>query len=145
VRLLTTLSTAQDRSRRFAITFANSRRRIPRRCRDAHRLRGILEPRGSEGTGGTLRAWSKRGVFGGQNKQVLDLYSELFAGLAQRPADGFPHLFTEAFGKAYEAKLRVLNPPRRSSFGAEPPESTIRTVKQSAILKRRAAGAATSR
>jgi type VI secretion system FHA domain protein len=68
---------------------------------------------------------SKRGVFGGQNKaKYWDLYSELFAGLAQRPADGFPHLFTEAFAKAYEAKLRTLNPPRRSSFGAEPAEST---------------------
>jgi hypothetical protein len=41
----------------------------------------------------------------------------MFAGLAQRPADGFPHLFTEAFAKAYEAKLRVLVPPRHSSFG----------------------------
>jgi type VI secretion system protein len=68
---------------------------------------------------------SKRGVFGGQSKaKYWDLYSELFAGLAQRPADGFPHLFTEAFAKAYEAKLRALNPPRRSSFGAEPQEST---------------------
>jgi type VI secretion system FHA domain protein len=68
---------------------------------------------------------SKRGVFGGQSKaKYWELYSELFAGLAQRPADGFPHLFTEAFAKAYEAKLRALNPPRRSSFGAEPAEST---------------------
>ena len=68
---------------------------------------------------------SKRGVFGGQSKaKYWDLYSELFAGLAQRPADGFPHLFTEAFAKAYEAKLRALNPPRRSSFGADPQEST---------------------
>src|SRR5271169_2857477 len=64
---------------------------------------------------------SKRGVFGGQTKvKYWELYSELFAGLAQRPADGFPHLFTEAFAKAYEAKLRALNPPRRASFGAEP-------------------------
>jgi type VI secretion system protein len=64
---------------------------------------------------------SKRGVFGGQSKtKYWDLYSELFAGLAQRPTDGFPHVFTEAFAKAYEAKLRVLMPPRRSSFGADP-------------------------
>jgi type VI secretion system protein len=64
---------------------------------------------------------SKRGVFGGQNKaKYWDLYSELFAGLAQRPADGFPHLFTEAFAKAFEAKVRALNPPKRGSFGAEP-------------------------
>jgi hypothetical protein len=43
----------------------------------------------------------------------------MFAGLAQRPADGFPHLFTETFAKAYEAKLRSLVPPRRSSFGSD--------------------------
>jgi type VI secretion system protein len=62
----------------------------------------------------------KRGVFSGQGKaKYWDLYAELFAGLAQRPADGFPHLFTETFAKAFEAKLRVLVPPRRSSFGAD--------------------------
>jgi type VI secretion system protein len=60
----------------------------------------------------------KRGVFGGQNKaKYWDLYAELFAGLAQRPADGFPHTFTEAFARAFEAKLRALLPPRRSGFG----------------------------
>jgi type VI secretion system FHA domain protein len=65
----------------------------------------------------------KRGVFGGQNKaKYWDLYSELFAGLAQRPADGFPHLFIETFTKAYEAKLSALNPPRRASFGPGPGE-----------------------
>jgi type VI secretion system FHA domain protein len=63
---------------------------------------------------------TKRGVFGSQNKaKYWDLYTEMFAGLAQRPADGFPHLFTETFAKAYEAKLRALVPPRRSSFGAD--------------------------
>ncbi|HWG70333.1 MAG TPA: type VI secretion system-associated FHA domain protein TagH [Steroidobacteraceae bacterium] len=63
---------------------------------------------------------TKRGVFGSQNKsKYWDLYAEMFAGLAQRPADGFPHLFTETFAKAYEAKLRALVPPRRSSFGAD--------------------------
>ena len=62
----------------------------------------------------------KRGVFGGQSKaKYWELYAELFAGLAQRPPDGFPHLFTETFAKAYEAKLRALVPPRRSSFGGE--------------------------
>jgi type VI secretion system protein len=62
----------------------------------------------------------KRGVFGGQSKaKYWDLYAELFSGLAQRPADGFPHLFIETFAKAYEAKLRALVPPRRSSFGAD--------------------------
>jgi type VI secretion system protein len=63
---------------------------------------------------------TKRGVFKTQNKgRYWDLYSEMFAGLSQRPADGFPHLFTEAFAKAFEAKLRVLVPPRRTAFGPD--------------------------
>jgi type VI secretion system protein len=63
---------------------------------------------------------TKRGVFGTQNKaKYWDLYAEMYAGLAQRPADGFPHLFTETFAKTFEAKLRTLVPPRRSSFGAD--------------------------
>jgi type VI secretion system FHA domain protein len=70
---------------------------------------------------------TKRGVFGAQNKaRYWDLYAELFSGLVQRPPDGFPHLFIEAFAKAYEAKLRVLVPPRRSGIGADradPPEA----------------------
>ena len=62
---------------------------------------------------------AKRGVFGSQNKgKYWDLYAEMFTGLAQRPPDGFPHLFTETFAKAYEARLRTLIPPRRSVFGA---------------------------
>jgi hypothetical protein len=48
----------------------------------------------------------------------------MFAGLAQRPPDGFPHAFTETFAKAYEAKLRALVPPRRTSFGADRAEGT---------------------
>jgi type VI secretion system protein len=63
---------------------------------------------------------TKRGVFGSQNKaKYWDLYAELYAGIAQRPADGFPHLFIEAFAKAFETKLRLLVPPRRSAFGAD--------------------------
>jgi type VI secretion system protein len=62
----------------------------------------------------------KRGVFGGQSKaKYWDLYAELFSGLAQRPADGFPHVFTEAFTKAYETRMRALIPPKRSAFGAD--------------------------
>ena len=65
----------------------------------------------------------KRGVFGNQNKsKYWDLYAELFAGLAQLPPDGFPHLFVESFAKAYEAKLRTLVPPRRGAFAASEPE-----------------------
>jgi type VI secretion system protein len=63
---------------------------------------------------------TKRGVFGSQNKaKYWDLYAEMFAGLAQRPADGFPHLFIETFAKTFEAKFRTLVPPRRSGFGAD--------------------------
>jgi type VI secretion system FHA domain protein len=62
----------------------------------------------------------KRGVFGGQSKaKYWDLYAELFAGLAQRPNDGFPHVFTEAFTKAYESRMRALVPPKRSAFGGD--------------------------
>jgi type VI secretion system protein len=65
----------------------------------------------------------KRGVFGNQNKsKYWDLYAELFAGLAQLPPDGFPHLFVESFAKAYEAKLRTLVPPRRGAFATSGPE-----------------------
>ena len=68
---------------------------------------------------------TKRGVFGTQNKaKYWDLYAELFAGLAQRPAEGFPHLFTESFAKAYEAKVRALTPPRRTAFAADRGESS---------------------
>jgi type VI secretion system protein len=68
---------------------------------------------------------TKRGVFGAQNKgKYWDLYAEMFSGLAQRPAEGFPHVFTEAFAKAYEAKLRALVPPRRSAFGADRGEAS---------------------
>ena len=63
---------------------------------------------------------TKRGVFGSQNKtKYWELYTEMFPGLTQRPEDGFPHLFTETFAKAFEAKLRLLIPPRRTSFGAD--------------------------
>jgi type VI secretion system protein len=63
---------------------------------------------------------NKRAVFGSSNKaRYWDLYAEMFAGLAQRPADGFPHLFVETFAKAFETRLRTLAPPRRSAFGAD--------------------------
>jgi type VI secretion system protein len=69
---------------------------------------------------------AKRNMFGAQNKaKYWDLYSEMFSGLAQRPADGFPHLFNEVFAKTYEIKLRSLLPPPRSAFGPDrndPPE-----------------------
>lgn len=67
---------------------------------------------------------TKRGVFGQQNKaKYWELYAEMFVGLTQRPADGFPHVYTETFAKAYEAKLRASMPARRSPFGGDPPES----------------------
>jgi predicted component of type VI protein secretion system len=61
---------------------------------------------------------TKRGVFGSNNKaRYWELYQEMFPGLVQRPAEGFPHLYVEAFAKAFEAKLRTLVPPRRAAFG----------------------------
>jgi type VI secretion system FHA domain protein len=63
---------------------------------------------------------TKRGVFGSQNKgKYWDLYSEMFQGLTQRPADGFPHAYIETFVKAYEAKLRAALPPRRNVFAGD--------------------------
>ena len=63
---------------------------------------------------------TKRGVFGSANKgKYWDLYAEMFAGIAQRPADGFPHLYVETFARAFEARLRKLVPPPRSAFGAD--------------------------
>jgi hypothetical protein len=46
----------------------------------------------------------------------------MFTGLTQRPADGFPHAYTETFTKAYEAKLRAVLPPRRNAFGSNDDE-----------------------
>jgi type VI secretion system FHA domain protein len=67
---------------------------------------------------------TKRGVFGQQNKsKYWELYAEMFAGLTQRPPDGFPHVYTEAFAKAYEAKLRAAMPARRSPFAGDPYDS----------------------
>ncbi|HUX73972.1 MAG TPA: type VI secretion system-associated FHA domain protein TagH [Steroidobacteraceae bacterium] len=62
----------------------------------------------------------KRGHFGAQNKgKYWDMYAELYPSLAQRPAEGFPHLFLEAFARAYQERLQALNPPRRGSLGAD--------------------------
>src|SRR5580693_3234523 len=67
---------------------------------------------------------TKRGVFGQQNKsKYWELYAEMFGGLTQRPPDGFPHVYTEAFAKAYEAKLRAAMPARRSPFAGDPSDS----------------------
>ena len=63
---------------------------------------------------------AQRGVFGAQNKgRYWDLYAEMFAGLAQRPAAGFPHLYAEGFARAFDSKMRRLIPPRRSVFGGD--------------------------
>jgi type VI secretion system protein len=62
----------------------------------------------------------KRGVFGSPNKaKYWEMYAEMYAGLAQRPDDGFPHLYTEAFARAFEAALRTLLPPRRNGFESD--------------------------
>jgi type VI secretion system protein len=72
---------------------------------------------------------TKRGVFGTQNKaKYWDLYAEMFAGLAQRTPDGFPHVYTEAFAKAFEAKLRAAMPPRRGVFSGDSDEPDDKAV-----------------
>lgn len=63
---------------------------------------------------------AKRGVFGASGKaKYWEMYSEMYATLAQRPPDGFPHLFIEAFAQDFEAKMHELAPPRRATFGGE--------------------------
>ena len=63
---------------------------------------------------------AKKSVFGTQNKaRYWELYAEMFVGLSQRSADGFPHVYTEAFAKAFEAKLRAALPPRRNAFAPD--------------------------
>ncbi len=62
----------------------------------------------------------KRGVFGSQNRnRYWDLYSELYGTLAQRPTDGFPHLFVETFARIYEERMNQARNGRRSAFGAD--------------------------
>jgi type VI secretion system FHA domain protein len=59
----------------------------------------------------------KRGMFGTQNKnRNWELYQEMYVGLAQRPPDGFPHLFVETFARSYEAKMRTLVPRPRQAL-----------------------------
>ncbi|MFI4889773.1 MAG: type VI secretion system-associated FHA domain protein TagH [Steroidobacterales bacterium] len=63
---------------------------------------------------------AKRGAFGAPGKEKYwDMYAELYAMLAQRPPDGFPHLFADTFSRDFEARMRELGPPRRGSFGGE--------------------------
>jgi type VI secretion system protein len=62
----------------------------------------------------------KRSVFGSQNKnRYWELYAEMYSTLAQRPKDGFPHLFVETFARAFEEKLTSAKAGRRSAFGAD--------------------------
>jgi len=65
-------------------------------------------------------AAAKRSMFGAGNKaKYWDLYAEMFPGLVQRLPDGFPHLYMEAFARAYETHVRALLPPRRTPFGGD--------------------------
>jgi type VI secretion system protein len=71
----------------------------------------------------------KRGVFGGQSKaKNWEFYAEMFPGLAQRPADGFPHLFIETFARAYEARMKASTQPRRLGAGPDPAADPGRAV-----------------
>src|ERR1700736_3325248 len=121
VRLLTTLSTRAGSVEAIRQNFrelkAQNTAALPATRAAFEEFLGRVDPKELEER---FERATKRGVFGSQNKtKYWDLYAEMFAGLAQRPADGFPHLFTETFAKAYEAKLRVLVPPRRSTFGPD--------------------------
>jgi type VI secretion system protein len=70
-------------------------------------------------------ASAKRRMFTTANKgKYWELYGEMFPGLVQRPPEGFPHLYSEAFARAYETSLRTLLPPRRSAFGADRDDPT---------------------
>jgi type VI secretion system protein ImpI/type VI secretion system protein len=63
---------------------------------------------------------AKRGVFGTPGKaKYWDMYAEIYGTLAQRPPDGFPHLFAEAFAREFDAKMRELATPRRGRIGGE--------------------------
>ncbi len=63
---------------------------------------------------------ARRGVFGAPGKgKYWEMYAELYATLAQRSPDGFPHLFAETFARDFEAKMRELGPSRRGSFGGD--------------------------
>src|SRR5271170_3340618 len=126
VRLLTTLSTRAGSVEAIRDNFRelkaqNSATLVAMRAAFEEFL-GRVDPKELEDR---FERASKRGVFGGQSKnKYWDLYSELFAGLAQRPADGFPHLFIEAFSKAFEAKMQTLMPPRHAGFSADRQEPT---------------------
>jgi type VI secretion system protein len=62
----------------------------------------------------------KRSVFGSQNKnRYWELYAEMYTTLAQRPKDGFPHLFVETFARTFEEKIANAKAGRRSAFGAD--------------------------
>ncbi len=49
-----------------------------------------------------------------------DLYAELYVGLSQRAAEGFPHLFLESFVREFDSRMRTLAPPRRTGFSGNP-------------------------
>jgi len=62
----------------------------------------------------------RRGVFGSQNKnRYWELYAEMYNTLAQRPKDGFPHLFVETFARAFEERMAASQGGRRGVFGTE--------------------------
>src|ERR1700723_1155136 len=125
VRLLTTLSTragSVEAIRQNFREFEAQNTASPSATRaNKKEFLGCVDPKELEER---FERATKRNVFGSQNKaKYWDLYAEMFAGLAQRPADGFPHLFIETFAKTFEAKLRTLVPPRRSTGAARAGEA----------------------
>ena len=62
---------------------------------------------------------ARRSAGGAPDKtRYWDMYAELYTTLAQRPPDGFPHLFAETFARDFEARMNELAPPRRGGFGS---------------------------
>jgi type VI secretion system protein len=135
VRLLTTLSTragsVEAVRQNFRELKAQSTASITATRAAFEEFLGRVDPKDLEER---FDRATKRGVFTTQNKaKYWDLYAEMFAGLAQRPPDGFPHLFIETFAKAFEAKMRTLVPPQRSTFGADRGDSAPAGSKDQAV------------
>ena len=55
------------------------------------------------------RGAKRSSIMGGNVKaRYWELYTEFFQGLTQGAGDAMPHVFVEAFARAYESSLREL-------------------------------------
>jgi predicted component of type VI protein secretion system len=56
------------------------------------------------------RGAKRSSIIGGNVKaRYWELYTEFFRGLTQGSGDSLPHVFAEAFARAYESSIRELN------------------------------------